>query len=521
MPPLLQCSERCFFIYKQAFAFPSPAAPPHQPPQSQGGQEQAHARTPDAAHQRLEAQLAEERRARTAAEAGRRQAEEAARTADTARQRAEAQLAEERRARTAAEAGRRQAEARAAAAERELAAVRASNPPRPSPRQLTVFSRDELEAATHGFVDASLLGQGGFGSVYRAEALPSLTTSGGFAVKRLATDSMQGGEQLRTEVQLLGACQHEALLPLVGFCLDPDAPCLVYPLMVGGNLEDRLTLTAEGNRRLAQLGLRLPPSPLAWQARVRAARDVTRALAYLHTAAEGKTVLLHRDIKPANVLLDSQLNAKLADVGLARASSELGPGGQTHLTTRTLVGTPGFIDPLYTETGTYSTVTDGYALGISILMCLGGRPAVGLLDVWADALEEPSRETVAPRLDRAAAWPDDVAVALTRVVIGLSWQRTRGRRMTIDTALRALEAAADDGGVRPGVSVVEDERECVVCLVEPRGARFTCGHCVCCAGCASILQTRGGRCPVCRNPIRGLSDQGDHLANALTFVAIH
>lgn len=119
---------------------------------------------------------------------------------------------------------------------------------------------------------------------------------------------------------------------------------------------------------------------IATQMRLRSIRDATRGLLYLHTPTAAKGIILHRDVKPANILLDLQAsrrkaspftraliasrrrcgaptlpsppnfqgNAKLADVGLAREAPEL-QGGRTHLTTRSLIGTPGFIDPLYAE----------------------------------------------------------------------------------------------------------------------------------------------------------------------------
>ena len=108
------------------------------------------------------------------------------------------------------------------------------------------FGRSEF-----GFDDSNaLLGEGGFGAVYGASSVPSIPRSGACAVKRLSADSMQGQAELMTEIRILSTCQHEFLLPLLGFCLDaatvarypprPSRPsaraskqCLVYPLMRG------------------------------------------------------------------------------------------------------------------------------------------------------------------------------------------------------------------------------------------------------------------------------------------------
>ena len=108
-----------------------------------------------------------------------------------------------------------------------------------------MLTRAELMAATDQFAAARRVGEGGFGVVYGA-TLRSLPHAGRCAVKKLVAASAAAAQQawleLAREIQLLGTCHHPCLLPLLGFCLDEKAPCLVYPLMMGGSLEDRLLL---------------------------------------------------------------------------------------------------------------------------------------------------------------------------------------------------------------------------------------------------------------------------------------
>ena len=205
-------------------------------------------------------------------------------------------------------AQRREAERREV--QRREAVPRLVQTPTPAPVPLA-----ELVAATAGWAAARKVGEGGFGAVYRADALPSRPMLGPVAIKRLGADSQQGLNELMSEVQLLGTCRHEHLLPLLAFCYEGGVGCLVYPLMAGGSLEDRLVRDDDASRRLASL---LPAAgavrpPLTWQQRLRAVRDATRALVFLHTPTATRPVVLHRDIKPANVLLDLEGNAKLAD----------------------------------------------------------------------------------------------------------------------------------------------------------------------------------------------------------------
>ena len=174
-----------------------------------------------------------------------------------------------------------QRDQRALSAERLCAAIRPGLSPIDGVEEIPYLT---LYRSCGGFARGNVIGTGGFGKVYRAQvsSLPVVA-----AIKRLHNLSSDGIAQVWAEIVLLGsaACRHEGLLPLLGYCLDQRAPCLVYPLMTGGDLEERIF----SRRRPA----------LQWWERLHILRSVADALHFLHTPSKGKGVVLHRDIKPA------------------------------------------------------------------------------------------------------------------------------------------------------------------------------------------------------------------------------
>jgi len=182
--------------------------------------------------------------------------------------------------------------------------------------------------------------------------------------------------------------------------------------------------------------------PLAWRERLRVITDAMRGLLHLHTPMGSKRVVLHRDIKPSNILLDEHLTAKLSDFGLgAEILSTAGDkAGGSQITTQHVVGTFGYIDPLYSDTGRYSVITDGYAMGITILVILTGKAVKHAKLAADDALNTPS---LAPSVadPKAGAWEPSVPTALVEEVKGLCWAIAK-RRTPLPQAFERLERLA-------------------------------------------------------------------------------
>ena len=339
------------------------------------------------------------------------------------------------------------------------AAPASEAPEAPSaPPAAVALTLAELTAATDGFGEQRLIGSGGYGRVFTADALPSLRPAAlplwlrhkPVAVKR-AKSGVHDLADLQREVSVLQQCSHPHVLPLLGYCLEHGAPpCLVFPLMRGGSLADRLRPKEADPEHLRRLGLGASLSPLKWDQRLRILRQATDALLYLHTPVPGgKGAVVHRDFKPENILLDDELNAYLADTGFAKMDA--GPeASKMKSASNAFYLTLGYLDPSVTAGGAYSAVTDGWALGITLLVALTGRSPLKIINKCEEEFELDFAEIDAEKLaDAGADWPPLVATTIKDVVqsavSGLCHDKER-KRLPIAAALATLTSLVDEDG---------------------------------------------------------------------------
>ncbi|KAI5074501.1 hypothetical protein GOP47_0010462 [Adiantum capillus-veneris] len=215
---------------------------------------------------------------------------------------------------------------------------------------LRVFTYRELDHATKHFDSSSVIGSGGTGCVYKT----TLADGQVVAVKVFDSPSRQVlGQGFINELELLGRLRHPNLVPLLGFCCEKDHLLLVYKLMPGGDLDS----------------CRRQGITFTWAQKYNIVRGLASALDFLHNGCS--TPVLHRDVKPSNILLDDNLEACLADFGIARPLSNM----ETHVTTRA-IGTQGYIAPEYVATLKLGFEADVYSFGIVVLELACGRRAV-------------------------------------------------------------------------------------------------------------------------------------------------
>ncbi|KAL1560367.1 putative LRR receptor-like serine/threonine-protein kinase RFK1 isoform X1 [Salvia divinorum] len=306
--------------------------------------------------------------------------------------------------------------------------------------QTVVLTLKQIRTATNNFDTANKIGEGGFGSVYKGE-LPDGTV---IAVKQLSSRSRQGNREFLNEIGMISCLQHQNLVKLYGCCIEGDQLLVVYEYMENNSLAHVLF---ESNGR-SQMTLN-------WPTRFQICIGIAKGLAFLHD--ESRLKIVHRDIKATNVLLDSNLNPKISDFGLARLNED----EKTHISTK-IAGTIGYMAPEYALWGYLTDKADVYSFGVVLLEIVSGKsnnnymPShnfVCLLD-WASHLNESKciGELIDPRLDAGA------------------------NREEIEMVVKiALQCTNSTPSVRPTMSEVVQmlERKMDIPVVTPEGSTYT------------------------------------------------
>ncbi|KAL3683194.1 hypothetical protein R1sor_001216 [Riccia sorocarpa] len=221
-----------------------------------------------------------------------------------------------------------------------------------------VFTYEELREATNNFDSACLLGEGGFGRVYRGV----LKDGKEVAIKKLTSGGHQGDREFLVEVEMLSRLHHRHLVKLVGYFSSRDTltQLLCYELVSNDSLESWLH---------GHLGERCP---LDWSKRMKIAIGAARGLAYLHE--DSQPCVIHRDFKASNILLEHNFTAKVSDFGLAK----LAPEGKSNYVSTRVMGTFGYVAPEYAMTGHLLVKSDVYSYGVVLLELLSGRKPVDM-----------------------------------------------------------------------------------------------------------------------------------------------
>ncbi|PIM99449.1 Serine/threonine protein kinase [Handroanthus impetiginosus] len=230
----------------------------------------------------------------------------------------------------------------------------------PTPN-LRIFHFSELKAATRNFSNDTVLGGGGFGTVYRGwlkEESGGKQGSGSVvAIKMLNREGIQGFAEWKAEVNFLGRLSHPNLVKLLGYSWSDIELLLVYEFMQNGSLENHLFYGGSAIQ------------PIPWDIRLKILIGAARGLAFLHTSGIG---IIHRDFKTSNILLDGSYHAKISDFGLAK----LGPtDGNSHVSTQ-VIGTYGYAAPEYVATGHLTAKSDVYSFGVVLVEMLTGLRAL-------------------------------------------------------------------------------------------------------------------------------------------------